>query len=56
MKDIILKWWNRKWSDWEHYTFVKSYDAHSNRAYREDEVFISHSNDGLHRYKRVKIW
>lgn len=56
MKDIILKWWNRKWSNWEHFGFVSVYSQNSELAYEREEILISHSNDGLTRYKKIKVW
>lgn len=57
MWNEFKKWWNRKWSNWEHSHFVNTYDIN----YREKpkfrhEILVSHSNDGLVRYKRVRVW
>ncbi len=59
MKDIILKWWNRKWGDWEYknkfYTYDSHYDKSNEFPTNVYKIFISKSNDGLERTKRVKI-
>lgn len=45
MIDVILKWWNRTWSDWEYYT--KS-------QWNFYIILKKTSNDGLVKFK--KIW
>lgn len=53
MKDKIAKWWNRKWSNWEHYRFEeKECLGHTVGRY---EVLVKRSNDGIVKYKTVKI-
>lgn len=58
MLDIIKKWWNRKWSDWEFIRYIYSYDSvlPGARPYKATALFKSTSNDGLVRYKRKKAW
>jgi hypothetical protein len=53
MKDNIVKWWNRKWSNWEHYGFEEK-QVLGNTVGRY-EVLVKKSNDGLVKYKVCKI-
>lgn len=55
MLDTILKWWNRKWNNWE-------LDQANNRVFQNDSAtrpieiydrFKRASNDGLVEYKKV---
>ena len=49
MKDLILKWWNRKWSNWE-LQEVQFW------AFKKYIILRSISDDGLVRYKRIKVY
>lgn len=53
MKNRILKWWNREWSDWKHYSF-EGKEIFGNTVSRY-EVLFKTSNDGLVKYKKIKI-
>lgn len=56
MKDRILKWWNREWSDWGFFSTYVIYENSGNKyplcKYR---VYMSKSNDGLEKFKKIKI-
>ncbi len=54
MKDLILKWWNRKWSNWKYEDTLTYYDR-CNRPLYNEVVYIQTSNDGLVRYKKIKV-
>ena len=55
MKNLILRWWFRKWSNWEfdgvHEVFT---DDYSKRPIATYDMYKSTSSDGLARYKRVR--
>jgi len=48
MKDKILKWWNRTWSNWSYYTYAVDF------GYRYN-IYSRISNDGIVEFKKVKI-
>lgn len=51
MKDTILKWWNRKWSNWEQDSVGQKYYTLSPK---EHYIILKRtSNDGLVQYKKV---
>ena len=56
MKDIFLKWWNRKWSCWEHidyeYKMIDTPDGYKDKL--KYVIFCRSSNDGLIEFKKVK--
>ena len=54
MKDRILKWWNRKWSDWE---FSHKESMYTEDGFRLYDIWLykSKSNDGLVKIKKVKV-
>lgn len=55
MLDIILKWWTRKWSNWEFDGEIAVYDKDEDKyPTRKFARFKSVSNDGLARYKRIR--
>lgn len=55
MKNLILRWWFRKWSNWEFNTDHEVYDdEYSKRPIRIYEIYKSTSNDGLVRFKRIR--
>jgi hypothetical protein len=55
MLDTILKWWNRKWSNWEFDDEVHIFtDDKSKRPIERYDRFKRKSNDGLVEYKRVR--
>jgi len=58
MYNLIKKWWNREWSNWEHSHYVDSYDPDypSGNPTKRHDILVSKSNDGLIRYKQVKVW
>lgn len=52
MKDRIMKWWNRTWSDWQYdETWINSTAA--GRFTGKTDIYKSRSNDGLVRYKQI---
>jgi hypothetical protein len=55
MLDTILKWWNRKWSNWELDTpDCKVFnDDISKRPFQVYDRYKRTSNDGLVEYKRI---
>lgn len=56
MKDKILKWWNREWSDWSPYKIVNTFSTENlNIPIYSHQILIKHSNDGLVKYKKIKI-
>lgn len=55
MKDLILKWWFRRWSDWEFDGESHVYDNdYSKRPCARYHIYKSTSNDGLVRFKRIR--
>lgn len=55
MKNIIKKWWNREWSNWEFDGDILVYDTDEDKyPIRKFARLKSTSNDGLVRYKRIK--
>ncbi len=55
MIDTILKWWTRKWSNWEFDGEIEVYDKDEDKyPARKFARFKSVSNDGLARYKRIR--
>ena len=56
MKDLILKWWNRKWGNWEFDQYVNTYLETSKLPTARHKVLVRKSNDGLVQYKRLKIF
>jgi hypothetical protein len=55
MLDTILKWWNRKWSNWELDTIdCKVFaDNKSKRPHTIYDRYKRTSNDGLVEYKKI---
>ncbi len=57
MKDLIIKWWNRKWSNWEYQETIRIYGSAWDKAYGLPnsvyELYKSTSNDGLVKFKRI---
>ena len=54
MKDLIKKWWNRKWSDWqEDREVTKTLDGREIGKYL---VLKRVSNDGIVQLKKIKIF
>lgn len=55
MKDRILKWWNRTWSNWveDGVIVVYMYEGDKIPAYRKQRLKRV-SNDGLVEYKLIK--
>jgi hypothetical protein len=55
MLDTILKWWNRKWSNWELDTpDCKVFnDDESKRPWQIYDRYKRTSNDGLVEYKKI---
>ena len=51
MKDLILKWWNREWSNWELDHNGQDYFTLSNKNYYI--VLKRTSNDGLIQFKKI---
>ena len=56
MKDLILKWWNKKWGNWEFDQYVNTYLETSKLPTARHKVLVRKSNDGLVQYKRIKIF
>lgn len=56
MKDLILKWWNRKWSDWEFDQYVNTYYEGLKLPTSRHKLLTRKSNDGLVQYKRIKVY
>ena len=55
MKNKILKWWNREWSNWKEYEYIYSILRF---GYKDKLTHIKlkrTSNDGLVEFKTVKI-
>lgn len=56
MKDLILKWWNREWSNWEHCEERRIYlTQNCDRPHTIYDIYKRVSNDGLVQYKKIKI-
>jgi hypothetical protein len=51
MKDTILKWWNREWSNWELDSQGQTYYTLADKGYYI--ILKRTSNDGLVEYKKV---
>ena len=51
MKDTILKWWNRKWSNWELDSVGQKYYTLSPKGHYI--VLKRTSNDGLVQYRKI---
>ncbi len=51
MKNLILKWWNREWSNWELYHEAQDYFTTANKNYYV--VLKRTSNDGLVQFKKI---
>jgi len=51
MKDKILKWWNRKWNNWEFVETIKN----GKNCPDIVKVYKRTSNDGLVEYKIYKL-
>jgi hypothetical protein len=55
MKDLIKKWWNRTWSNWEYdgknEIYEYSTDKYPHTVY---EIYKIVSSDGIVQIKRVK--
>lgn len=49
MRDLLLKWWNRTWSNWEQDREYFSWDTYSTYI-----VLKRVSNDGLIQFKVIK--
>jgi hypothetical protein len=54
MKEIILKWWNRKWSNWGTHKLINEYCE--DRVIAKYLILIKTSNDGLVKFKKEKIY
>jgi hypothetical protein len=55
MKNKILKWWNREWSNWTFEIENRVYNTgESTRPIECYEVYKRTSNDGLVEFKKVK--
>ena len=51
MKNLILKWWNREWSNWVLDHEGQKYYTLANKEYYI--VLKRTSNDGLVKYKKI---
>lgn len=51
MKDLILKWWNRKWSNWELDHESQNYYTLADKEYYI--VLKRFSSDGLVEFKKI---
>lgn len=51
MKDLISKWWNREWSNWEIDSEGQNYYTLANKEYYI--VLKRTSNDGLVQFKKI---
>ena len=55
MRDLIKKWWNRTWTNWEfdseNKVFLTEVSKRPNAVY---EVYKRTSNDGLVEYKKIR--
>jgi hypothetical protein len=51
MKDTILKWWNREWSNWELDSQGQTFHTLADKGYYI--ILKRTSNDGLVEYKKV---
>lgn len=58
MKDKILKWWNKNWSNWEFVYHLHTYNSESWKKAPKNKhlIFKRVSNDGLEEYKKIKIF
>ena len=54
MIDLIKKWFNREWSDWEVHSEDYRYDINRNTDWRKITTLKRVSNDGLIKYKVTK--
>lgn len=54
MKDRIKKWWNRKWTNWEHYDTIDTKIIE--RVIHRDLILKRVSNDGLVELKKIKVF
>ena len=56
MKDTILRWWNRTWSNWSLYKIIDTYTNEVSRMpICKHQILVRKSNDGLIEYKKIKI-
>jgi hypothetical protein len=49
MKDLIKKWWNRKWGNWEHIQ-----DLTYSTGELSGIILKRTSNDGLVQFKKIR--
>jgi hypothetical protein len=54
MLDNLKKWWNRKWSNWEHYDTIDNNIL--DRTIHRDLILRRVSNDGLVELKKIKVF
>ena len=54
MRDLINKWWNRKWSNWEIHRDDFLYDINRDTDWKKITTLKRISNDGLIQYKTIK--
>lgn len=55
MRDLILKWWYRKWSNWEFDEELKVFsDDYSDRPVANYHIYKCTSSDGLVKFKRIR--
>ena len=55
MKDRILKWWFRKWSNWEYVKTVTSFIDSALVYQTRFEIYKKVSDDCLVKYKEVTL-
>ena len=55
MKERILKWWNRKWSNWEYSKTVTSFTDAAFVYQTKFEIYKKVSDHGLVKYKEVTL-
>jgi hypothetical protein len=54
MLDLIKKWWNRKWSNWEEYQIITK--TFGGREIGKDLILKRVSSDGNIQYKKIKTY
>jgi hypothetical protein len=54
MRDKIIKWWNREWSNWEIYKEDYKQDINYETNWKMITTLRRTSNDGLIQYKTIR--